>query len=51
MAKLDRNLNKNFSAVSLRAMSVSTTEPSASDIKVRPPKLEIKNFSENILEW
>ena len=51
IAKLDRNLNKIFSGVSLHALSVSTTEPSASDIKVRLPKLEIKNFSENILEW
>ena len=51
IAKLDRNLNKFFSGVSLYALSVSTTEPSASDIKVRLPKLEIKKFAGNILEW
>ena len=51
IAKLDRNLNKIHSTVSLRAPSVSTIEPSASDIKVRLPKLEIKNFNGNILEW
>ena len=50
IAKLDRNLNKIPSTVSLRAPSVSTTEPSASDIKVRLPKLEIKKFNGNILE-
>ena len=44
IAKLDRNLNKIPSTVSLRSPSVSTTEPSASDIKVRLPKFEIKKF-------
>ena len=44
-------MNKFFSGVSLYAQSVSTTEPSASDIKVRLPKLEIKKFTGNILEW
>ena len=39
IAKLDRNLNKIPSTVSLRSPSVSTTEPSASDIKVRLPKV------------
>ena len=48
IAKLDRNLNKIPSTVSLRSPSVSTTEPSASDIKVRLPKLEIKKFNGNI---
>ena len=42
IAKLDRNLNKIPSSASLRAPSVSTTELSASDIKVRLPKLENK---------
>ena len=51
IAKLDRNLNKIPSAVSVRAPSDSTTEPSASDIKVRLPKLEINKFNGNILEW
>ena len=50
IAKLDRNLNKIPSTASLRAPSVSTTELSASDIKVRLPKLEIKKFNGNILE-
>ena len=50
IAKLDRNLNKIPSTVSLRAPSVSTTELSASDIKVRLPKLEITKFNGNILE-
>ena len=51
IAKLDRNSNKIPSTVSLRAPSVSTTELSASGIKVRLPKLEIKKFNGNILEW
>ena len=42
IAKLDGNLNKIPSSVSFHAPSVSTTETSASDIKVRLPKLEIK---------
>ena len=45
VAKLGRNLNKIPSTVSLRAPSVSTTEPLASDIKVRLLKLEIKRFN------
>ena len=51
IGKLDRNLNKIPSTVSVCAPSVSTTESSASDITVRPPKLEIKKFNGNILEW
>ena len=51
IAKLDRNSNKIPSTVSLRAPSVSTTELSASGIKVRLPKLEIKKLNGNILEW
>ena len=44
-------MNKIPSTVSLCAPPVSTTESSASDIKVRLPKLEIKKFYGNILEW
>ena len=50
IVKLDCNLIKIPTTIPLSAQSVSTAEPSPSDIKVRLWKLEIKKFNGNILE-